>query len=98
MGVQLDIQQKWILHTQKPLYRSFLENTYQNYNPTLKSIFLEKGPCLLGKLLEELKDKKEIKERIKLAKIQSNECISIINDNFYNSRKIIEIGKEVPNV
>ena len=33
----------------------------------------------LGKIVEEeLKDKKEIQERIKMAKIQSNECMSII--------------------
>ena len=50
----------------------------------------------LGKIVEEeLKDKKEIQERIKMAKIQSNECMSIINNNFYKSRKRIEMGKEL---
>ena len=30
-----------------------------------------------------------------MAKIQSNECMSIINNNFYKSRKRIEMGKEL---
>ena len=50
----------------------------------------------LGKIVEEeLKDKKEIQDRIKMAKIMSNECMSIINNNFYKSRKRIEMGKEL---
>ena len=50
----------------------------------------------LGKIVEEeLKDKKEIQERIKMAKIQSNECMSIINKIFYKSRKRIEMCKEL---
>ena len=46
----------------------------------------------LGKIVEEgLKEKKEIQERIKMARIQKNECLSII-DNKLLGRKRIEIG------
>ena len=50
----------------------------------------------LGKIVEEeLKEKKEIQERIIMTKIQSNECMSIIYNNFNKSRKRIEMGKEL---
>ena len=46
----------------------------------------------LGKVVEEgLKEKKEIQERIKMARIQSNECMSIINNKLL-SRKRIRVG------
>ena len=45
-------------------------------------------------IVEGLKDKKEIQERIKMAIIQSNECMSIIN-NKLSSRKRIELGKNL---
>ena len=49
----------------------------------------------LGKVIEEgMKNKKEIQERIRMAIIQSNECMSIIN-NQYLSRKRIEMGKRL---
>ena len=41
-----------------------------------------------------MKNKKEIQERIRMAIIQSNECMSIIN-NQYLSRKRIEMGKRL---
>ena len=47
----------------------------------------------LGKVIEEeMKEKKEIQERIKMARIQSNECMDIIYNKVL-SRKRIEIGK-----
>ena len=47
----------------------------------------------LGKVIEEeMKEKKEIQERIKMARIQSNECMEILNNKVL-SRKRIEIGK-----
>ena len=49
----------------------------------------------LGKVIEEkLKEKMDIQERIKLAVIQSNECMRII-DNKLLSRKRIGIGKKL---
>ena len=43
----------------------------------------------LGKIIEEgLKEKKEIQERIKMANIQSNECMSIINNKYLNKKRI----------
>ena len=41
-----------------------------------------------------MKNQKEIQERIRMAEIQSNECMSIIN-NQYLSRKRIEMGKRL---
>ena len=49
----------------------------------------------LGKVIEEeLKEKMDIQERIKLAIIQSNECMRIINNKLL-SRKRIGIGKKL---
>ena len=49
----------------------------------------------LGKIIEEeLKEKKEIQERIKMAIIQSNECMSIINNKLL-TRKRIAAGKDL---
>ena len=49
----------------------------------------------LGKVIEEgTKEKKEIQERIKMARIQSNECMSIIYNKLL-SRKRIGIGKKL---
>ena len=49
----------------------------------------------LGKIIEEeLKEKKEIQERIKMAIVQSNECMSIINNKLL-SRKRIVAGKDL---
>ena len=49
----------------------------------------------LGKIIEEeLKEKKEIQERIKMAIIQSNECMGIINNKLL-SRKRIGLGKHL---
>ena len=49
----------------------------------------------LGKIIEEeLKEKKEIQERIKVAIIQSNEWISIINNKLL-TRKRIAAGKDL---
>merc|ERR1711874_762040 len=43
----------------------------------------------LGKVIEEgLKEKKEIQERVKMANIQSNECMSIINNKYLNRKRI----------
>ena len=35
-----------------------------------------------------MKEKKEIQERIKMANIQSNECMSIINNKYLNKKRI----------
>merc|ERR1712240_966136 len=49
----------------------------------------------LGKIIEEeLKEKKEIQERIKMAIVQSNECMSIINNKLLSRKRIVS-GKDL---
>ena len=63
----------------------------------INKIEIERVPehTYLGKIIEEgLKEKKEIQERVNKAIVQSNECLSIINNKLLNRRRI-SVGKEL---